>query len=172
MVVAMIDRGKHPVSDHLLEGPVRRSLERSRRTRRDFFRNVRWVEQRNRSGLILGYRLAFEIDVSRFSRSIEKIVRGLFSCKSLYALPSGYRVVVIRGNDFWADSGFQNLLAVMEPTAGCGDDVFVMRCARDCSDPNVTAWVLQFYGAIAVFAWTEVDVPLAQPATLATINSG
>jgi hypothetical protein len=157
ILVAQIDRGAHPVSDRLLEGTVTRSLIRSQSARNDFFRNVRQVEIRNQSGLILGYRAAFEIDLSRFSRSIEKIVRGLFYRKSCYPLPIGYRVTVSRGNEFWNDAGFQNLLSVMEPVAGYGDDVFLMRCVRDGSDENVTAWLLQFYRRIGVFAWTEAD---------------
>jgi hypothetical protein len=154
-LVAQIDRGAHPVSDRVLEGQIVRHLVRSGPARRDFFRNVQQFEIRNRSGLILGYRSGFELDVSRFSRSIEKIVRALFYLKSKFALHSDYQVLVARGNDFWNDAGFQNILAAMESVVGCGDDVFLMRCARDRSDPNITAWLLQFYRQIAVFAWTD-----------------
>ncbi len=157
ILIAQIDRGAHAVSDRLLEGPVMRSLARNRAARTDFFRNNRRAEIRNRSGLILGFRTAFEIDVSRFSRSIEKIVRGLFYQKSRYALPSAYRVAVARGNEFWSNDGFQKIHAAMEPFAGCGDDVFMMRCVRDNSDVNVTAWLLQFYRCLAMFAWTDAD---------------
>ena len=149
-----------------------RSLDRSRAARMDFFRNVRQFEIRNRSGLILGYRTAFEMDVSRFSRSIEKIVRGLFYLKSRNALPTGYRVVVARGNAFWNDKGFNNLLGAMEPAAGCGDDVFVMRCVRDSSDVNVTAWLLQFYGRMAMFAWTKADGNAEWPTESSVVKAG
>jgi hypothetical protein len=136
----------------------------------DFFRNARVVEQRHQSGLILGSRVAFTLDVSRFARSIEKIVRGLFYCKSDDTLASGYKVFVVTSNEFWRDRGFQNILADMSPARGCGDDVFLMRCVRDRSDPNVTAWLFLFYGAVAAFAWTEADAQASKPA-LATVNS-
>jgi len=110
------------------------------------------------TALIIGYRDAFQVDVSRFSRSIEKIVRGLFFRKSGCPLPRGYRVAVFLGNEFWSDRGFQNLLAAMEGPAGCGDDVFQARCVRDSSDINITAWLLWFYGAMAFFAVTQKDV--------------
>jgi len=157
ILVAQIDRHAHRVSDHLLEGPVIRSLKRNSQAWKDFFRNARLVELRNRSGIILAYRQAFEMDMSRFSRSISKIVRGLFYKKSHRPLAPGYRVEVAHGDEFWQDEGFQHNLAIMEPWASYGDDVFMLRCARDSSDWNKTAWLLRFYCSIAVYAWTEPD---------------
>jgi hypothetical protein len=159
MLAAQTGIGKHPVVDELfkVEGAVHRSLGRSHPARADFCRNVQQVEIRNQAGIILGYRTAFSLDVSRFSRSIEKIVRGLFYRKAGFALLAGYRVEVVRGNSFWVDDGFQNLLRDMHPWSGYSDGVFLMRSVRDRSDPNSTAWLLLFYRTLAVFAWTEWD---------------
>ena len=104
--------------------------------------------------MILGSRLGFDIDMRRFNKPIKKIVRGLFFKKSKTPLPGTYRVDVFPGNDFWSSPGFSEWLVSWEPLAGCGDRQFLMRCTRDASDPNITAWLLQFYGEVAFLAWT------------------
>ena len=106
-------------------------------------------------GLFTGYDLAFQLDWERFATVPEKIVRGLFYHKSRVPLSDQHAVRVFPGNGFWADQGFQNLLATMDASAGFGNDVFHVRCTRDVNDPHCTAWLLVFFQQLAFFAWTE-----------------
>ncbi len=154
-VIAMIDKGAHPVASEVLEGPVIRSLQRNPKTVAAFFRDPRILPRSSPGGIVTGYGLAFQIDMERFNRIPEKIVRGLFYYKSHHPLPSTHGVKVFPGNQSWDDDSFQNLLAVMEPIAGCGDDVFQIRCTRDRTDPCCTAWLLLFYRQLGVFALTQ-----------------
>ncbi len=154
-LIAMIDKGIHPIANQVLEGPVIRSLQRNPKTVAAFFRNPRVLPRMSQGGLFTGHGLAFEIDCNRFGMIIEKIIRGLFYHKSQVPLSEKHIVQIFPDNGFWANQGFQNLLIEMEDTAGCGDDVFQVRCIRDTNDPNCTAWLLLFYQQMGFFAWTE-----------------
>lgn len=155
VLTIMIDRGSHPVANRLLEGPVTRSLERNPRSAWALTRNMR-LAPRMLGAILSGYSWGFDVDVPRFQAVPNKIVRGLFFHKSGTPLAGSHDVEVFRGNGFWQDEGFQNVLSTMEPAAGCGDNVFLCRATRDSADPNCTAWLLQFYGQIAIFAWTKL----------------
>jgi hypothetical protein len=151
----MVGKGQHPEVEKLLNGKVRRGLHRNGRLRADLTRGFGLRPKVTPSGLFVGWDLGFELDLARFSRGVEKTVRGLFCYKSQRPLPAGVAVRVFQGNGFWQDQGFQNLLAEMEEWAGVGDDVFECRCTRDSSDPDVTAWLFVYYRSLGVFAWTE-----------------
>lgn len=154
-LIAMIDKGAHPVANRVLEGPMIKSLERNEKAIAALFRNPQVLPRKSPAGIITGYGLGFQIDWKRFFKVPEKIVRGLFFQKLRVSLPKTHAVRVFPGNQFWADEGFQNLMATMEPSAGCGDDVFQVRCTRDTNDSNCTAWLLTFYQQLAFFVWTE-----------------
>jgi hypothetical protein len=151
--IAMIDRNANPVATKLLEGPMIRSLRRNEKACAAFFRNPRILPRTSPSGIFTGYGVAFQIDLKRFLTVPEKIVRGLFFFKSQVPLSRTHTVQFCPGDQFWADEGCQNVMAAMEPSVG--DGVFQVRCTRDASDPNCTAWLLIFYRAIGFFAWTE-----------------
>jgi len=155
----MIDKGAHSVADRVLDGPVVRSLERNPKTVAAFFRNLRLLPRMSPGGLFRGYGAAFQLDLDRFAKIPEKIVRGLFYHKSQVPLSKEHAVRVFPGNEFLADQGFQNVLETMDASAGFGDDLFQVRCTRDASDAHCTAWLLQFYQQLIFFAWTE---PIAE----------
>lgn len=155
-LIAMIDRGAHPKTDALLEGPVLRSLKKPN-TLAAMIRGMRLQQHKSAGGIFTGYRPAFQIDLQRFSAVPEKIVRGLFFLKSGRPLATTHKVHVFPGNGFWNDTGFQSLLACMEPSAGCGDDVFHVRSMPDSTDPYGSAWLLVFYSCMALFALTAPE---------------
>jgi hypothetical protein len=154
-LVAVMGRNSHPVADRLLIGPVIRSLERSQRAVADFFRGLRVVPRTTPSGLIIGAGTAFQIDLSRIHRVVEKIVRGIYFFKSGTRLPPDQEVRVFPGNGFWQDEGCQNLIVSMCPPEHQGDDVFSCRYVLDNSGQDMTAWLLVFYGEVGFFAWTR-----------------
>jgi hypothetical protein len=150
----MIDMDAHPMAGELLRGPVVRSIERRPGVMRDFFRNFRQVERKTDAGIIIGTEWGFDIDMTRFNRMVEKIVRGLFYFKSGIPLPKTCEVVIFTGNDFWKLPDFQTLLEKMEPFAGLGDDVFKCRAIRDTKDECLTAWLFIFFQQFGIFALT------------------
>lgn len=154
-LVAVMDRHSHPVAERLLTGPVIRSLERNQRAVNDFFRGLRAVPKTTPSGLIVGAAPAFQIDLCRIHRVVEKIVRRMYFFKSGSRLPPNHEVRVFPGNAFWHDEGCRNLIASMCLPEHQGDDVFYCRHVRDNSGEDMTAWLLVFYGQVGFFAWTQ-----------------
>lgn len=154
-LVSMCDMDAHPMLGKLLRGPVVRSIGRRRGVARDFFRNSQLRERRDKAGIITGSGRAFELDLPRFNRIVEKIVRGLFFFKSHERLPDTHEVGIFPDDAFWDMAGFQSLGPGWEPAAGLGDDVFTCRCQRDSSDDYSTAWLLVFYQKVVLFAWSN-----------------
>lgn len=154
-LVAMCDTDSHPMLAKLLKGPVVRSIARRPGVARDFFRNTALRERRSREGIIVGAGWTFDIDMARFNRIVEEIVRGLFYWKSKEHMPNTHEVGVFSGNGFWETSGFHSLLPKLEPPQGLGDDVFTCRSQRDANDPYSTAWLLIFYQQVGIFAWSH-----------------
>ena len=83
----MIDMDAHPMAGKLLRGPVVRSIERDYHVMHDCFRNIRRMERKTDAGIIVGTGWAFDIDMIRFNRIVEKIVRVLLYFKSRIQLP-------------------------------------------------------------------------------------
>lgn len=162
VLVALTGKGRHPEVEKLLDGKVKRALDRNRRLRSELTRGLGLRPQCTPSGLFAGWSLGFELNLQRFSRVVEKTVRGLFAYKSARPLAPEYAVRVFPGNGFWQDEGFQRLLVEMLEWAGVGDDVFECRCTRDVTDLDVTAWLFVYYRSIGILAWTERRQP-AEP---------
>jgi hypothetical protein len=155
VLVAMAGEGQHPEVERLLEGKVKRGLVRNSALRGELTRGFGRRPRVMPSGLFAGWGWSFELDLPRFSRGVEKTVRGLFAYKTGRPLASEYTVRVFPGNSFWQDLGFQNLLAKMSEWAGVGDEVFQCCCTRDAADLDVSAWLFVYYKSLGIFAWTE-----------------
>lgn len=116
----------HPEAKRVLPA-VRRSFlkPRKQRFRRAIFSGVREVERVSASGLYLGKGHAYDVDLSRLTRVIERITRGLFLHHVGRRLPLDCEVVS------FAESGFSsypaNLTSFLEqirsnPIHTIGDD--------------------------------------------------
>jgi hypothetical protein len=154
MLVVQSAPESHPAITRLASGPVKRRVEKSRPDLLDISRNAVPAWKQSKSGLYVERGVNIDIDIPRFQRTPEKIIRGLFYFRNAVPVPSDYDVCIFPGNDFWDDEGFKNVLETMEDWQGLGDDVFQMRATRDVNDPNVTAWLLAFFRSFAFFGYT------------------
>ena len=80
---------------------------------RDLTRNARTGWRKSKGGVIVDKGVKIEIEIDRYHRTVEKIVRGLFYLKSGTPVPLDYDVRVYPGNEFWDDSGFQIVSAAI-----------------------------------------------------------
>lgn len=163
MLVLMCDPSDHPLVESFVGGAVERSIRRNRLFQRQVVASAQSGWRTEPSGLVTGRGVRVAFDGSRFNKSIEKIVRGIFYGKSGVPLPTTHEVKVFSGNGFWTVPAFLDLLAKMEPFSGVGDDVFQCRCIRDCVDTAATAWLIVFYRSAAFFAWTQAIQPAEAP---------
>jgi hypothetical protein len=150
----MIDRGRHPAADRVLEEQVIGSFEQSEKNMEEFFKDFDWVERKNIFGQLIGFDAVALLEMNRFNLTVEKIVRGLFFVESGCALADIYAVFVHDGNGAWSKRFVHDTILQMGEVKDFGDDVFHWRFVRWAGDKNVTAWILLFYGAIGIFALT------------------
>lgn len=155
LIVLCSDPSDHPAIADLALGAIKRSVNRpeGRRDLADITRNaVRGYQQFGTS--ILEPAVRIDIDSQRFDRTPEKIVRGLFFFRNGVPVPSNYEVRIFPGSGFWQEPEFQDILAVMEPWKGMGDNVFAMRATRDTVDANITFWLMRFYNSSGILGYT------------------
>ena len=154
MLVMQSDMDDHPAIKRILDGPIKRRINTSKPDLKDLTRNATVAWKQTISGIYNERGVRIEIDLARFQRTPEKIIRGLFYLRNGIVLPPDYVARIVPENSFWNDAGFNNLLATMHDWQGCGDDVFQMRAVRDDSDGNFTAWLLMFFKSSAIFGYT------------------
>lgn len=154
MLVVQSAPESHLAITRLASGPIRRRVGKSRPDLLDISRDAVPAWKRSKSGLYLERGVKIAIDIPRFQRTPEKIIRGLFYLRNAVPVPSDYDVRVVPGNDFWDDAGFNNLLETMHDWQNLGDDVFQLRATRDVNDPNFTAWLLAFFRSSVLFGYT------------------
>jgi hypothetical protein len=155
LIVLASDPSDHPAVAELANGPIKRSVHRreGKRDYADITRNaVRGFHRFGTSMLEPSVRI--DIDSQRFDRTPEKIVRGLFFFRNGVPVPRNYEVRIFPGSGFWQAPEFQDILTVMEPWKGMGDNVFAMRATRLAHDTNITFWLMRFYNSSGILGYT------------------
>jgi hypothetical protein len=152
---------------------VRRALVKPRKqglTRR-FLKSFARVRTVTLSGLHLGDRVAYEVDLPRLSRVAARIVRGLFFRETGHRLPDDYAALAFEESGFLKPPDLRGSEAVHTFVAGraaalragvptvIGDGVFAYWWRRGTEDDNYSECLLAFYESTAFFGLT---VPKAQ----------
>ena len=154
MLVVQSAPEDHPAIMRLASGPIKRRIENSRPDCLDLTRNAISGWRTSNSGLVAERGVQIDINLPRFLRTPEKIIRGLFFLRNAIPVPPDYVVHVFPGNEFLDDPGFNNLCETMHDWQGLGDDVFRMRATRDANDANFTVWLLLFFCSSVLFGYT------------------
>lgn len=123
---------------------------------------MREVDDWTQGGLYLGKSLAYDVDLTRIHKVVERTVRGLFYHESRRRLADGYGVEV-RCNDSLADAPAEYLAEFCEticdplsqiPPTVIGNDIFSYRFVITRENPDVSVWGLIFYGNVPFVALT------------------
>jgi len=124
----------------------------------DDWRNV---EVRSKGGVILGHTAAFQVDMDRICRVVERTVRGLFFYEKKEPLPTDHGVKVI-SNEMLCEQDAEVIeemtRTIIEPLAAnpptiIGENTFSYRVCFS-HVPSVSAWGLVFYGNVQFIALT------------------
>ena len=124
------------------------------------------VEVRSKGGVITGTRPAFQADMKRICRVVERTVRGLFFYETKKPLPKGYGVKVIYDEDFFKqrpDVIKQDLETVIAPVTArtprvVGQNAFAYRHYIAPESPTTTVWILTYYDAMDFIGLTGSDI--------------
>jgi hypothetical protein len=141
-----------------------RSLERPEATlfKRSFLSDMRSIQLRTPAGIYLGRRLAFDVDLSRIFRVVEKSIKGLFFYETGHRLHPLYEVD-IQSNETLNEYPLEVLkewkqtillpLAHLSPKT-IGEGIFAYRFHITEEDPFVSAWLLTFYEQVSFLGLT------------------
>jgi hypothetical protein len=143
---------------------ILRSLKRPEATgfKQSFLSDIRSIWHRTPAGIYRGKRLAFEVDLHRIFRVVEKSVRGLFFHETGNRLHPSY-MVNIHSNETLEECSAELLeelkqtiripLAQLSPRI-IGNGVFSYRCHITKEDPFFSVWSLTFYEQVSFLCLT------------------
>jgi hypothetical protein len=162
LVLAEQTRGQpEAMKSHAL---VFRALNREQAPglRASFLQSLRRVPAYTKGGLYVGLRLAFEVDLVRLFRVVERTVKGLYYDATGQRLPCGFDVKVhsdetlatFNPQDLEEDT--RNVIAPLQQLDPriIGGHVFAYRHWIAPENPGVSVWLLSFFGSISFFAMT------------------
>lgn len=124
--------------------------------------NTKRVNLKTKSGLNLGYRLAYNVDLKRLGMVVERIVRGLFVNETGGILPKEALVSVWNedGLSFMGKNHIKELQdTIVTPVTKnelhvIGTNTFTYQFALDSDKKWASAWILRFYEKTSFLAIT------------------
>jgi hypothetical protein len=163
------DAGGHPDAKRNLR-PIMNSLQRPQfqGMAKTLMKDLREVWLRTPSGIYTERAQAFDVDLNRIFRVVERTVRGLFFAETKKRLDPAY-CVRVESNDTLSRQAPDLLEHItrtiltplsLRPAKVIGNEVFVYRYAITAEDPNASAWALTFYGNVPFLATTA---PIVDP---------
>ncbi len=168
MLTLREDTHAHPDVQQLLP-VVFRSLTKSNKIgfSRALVQGIRETNVLTRSGLFIGKRPVYDVDLDRLDRVAQRIVKGLFYHEQLSRLPDGYEVSAFSASGLSAldkdlkDHIIKNIVdPILQNTPRTiGNNVFTHRVAFAPEDPNLSVWHLIFYEKVAFLCFTTPQQP-------------
>ncbi len=140
------------------------SLSRSQATglRTRFLSDLRYVNLKTPSGLYVGRRLGYDVDMNRIRSVVGRIVRGLYFAESGKPLGLNNEVRVYTDEDLAEQSveviqelkqTILNPLASLPPRI-IGHDIFLYRYQIMKGNPFISVWGMSFFGHVLFLAIT------------------
>jgi len=141
---------------------VMRSLHRPEAPglRAGFLAGVRNIEVTTPAGIILGTRMAYDVDLNRLARVPTRIVRALFSRQRGCRLPDGYDVHTLAAAGFrtadreFAEQVHEFLAPLINTQPISVGRVFSYWVTFEPNDPNVSVWLTLFFRRVVFISFT------------------
>ncbi|MBC8484970.1 MAG: hypothetical protein H8D45_02905 [Bacteroidetes bacterium] len=160
MLALRIDAFDHPEAKKIIPSVIR-SYEKKHKIgfRKSLFDNLREVELRTKSGLIVGKTGAYNVDFDRLNVVVIRIIKGLFYKEKGQRLPNTHYVLVYSDTavNLSPESKIKttiiNPLLNKEPTV-FGDEIFTYRFSFLQDDPLSSIWLLVFFKSIYFVGFT------------------
>jgi len=163
MLTLCEDTANHPDVEKILP-IVLRSLARPDKVgfAKSLIKNMKKVYVRTQSGLYLGTKTSYDVNLTRLDNVAKRIAKGLFYYETGNRLLDEYEVVA------YSESGLQNITEkvkqhlkekIVRPLMSnspkiIGKQVFSYRVSFSDTDTNASVWLLVFYKCIAFLCMT------------------
>jgi len=138
--------------------------------RNSFLADFRNLNLHTPSGLYVGRRLGYNVDLVRIRRVVERVVRGLYFAESGKPLGLNNEVRVFTVEELEAKpkdvldqlkSTILVPITEMQPKI-IGKDVFLYRHYIAPENPIISIWVISFYKQVPFFIMTGSSTPIPQ----------
>jgi hypothetical protein len=161
VVVMREDAGGHREAQRVWR-TVFRSLQRPEAVglKLSLLRSMHPVSLRSPSGLYLGNKSGYTVDLDRLDRVATRIVKGLFYHERGYRLPDTHRasarVDARLMPDEQGSSDTAKVLAALQtqPLIAIGDGVFSYRFVFTEDEPDCSVWLMSFYERLFAIGFT------------------
>jgi hypothetical protein len=157
------DVKSHPATSTVLD-TVFRSLLKSNAAglRKRVLSDMQWVNLRTTSGLYIGRRFGYSVDLNRIRSVLERTIRGLYFVELGKPLGLNNEVRVFTDGDIELqpnDVLEQLKQGILKPLSTCspkviGNGVFSYRHQIVKENPLLSVWLLLFYGGFPALAMT------------------
>lgn len=165
MLTLREDTAAHPDVQQILPA-VFRSLTKPTKMgfAHSLFQSIREANFVTSSGLFIGRRPAYDVDIARLDRVAQRIIKGLFYSERQLRLPDNYTVFAFSAvglsslaKDLKDDliANIVNPVLLHEPRI-IGKHVFTYRVAFAAEDLNLSAWHLIFYEKVVFIGFTTL----------------
>ena len=149
-----------------LKRPTKQGMVRS------LSKNFQYGPTYNQSGIYLGCKGTYNVDLERLDRVIERIIKGLFFHHYGKPLPKEYSaksfsVDGLIDHSVWKLPDTKLILKEIKRyrSINIGDNVFAYKFFRLQEDENVTFWLITFYSRVNFLGFTlkESDIQKNSP---------
>ena len=157
------DVGTHPNAEANWDA-IFRSLKRMKASglRTRILADIYEVDLKTRSGLYLGKRLAYDVDMNRICQVVERIVRGLYFIETMTPLGMQNKVRIYTDENLKSQPAAvikhvqHKILAPLsrKNPKTVGGDVFSYRHQIMDENPIISVWFISFYEKIAFLGMT------------------
>jgi hypothetical protein len=152
VLVVREDAGNHVEARRAWQ-TVLRSLQRAEATglRISLLGSIHPVLLRSQSGLLLGRRAGYGVDLDRLNRVVTRIVKGLFFHEKGYRLPATHEAVgLVDPKLNQEEQSLAYLTKVLgplqfQPETRVGDGIFSYRFLFTTDEPDSSVWLMSFY---------------------------
>jgi hypothetical protein len=148
---------------------VYRSLKKPKKIgfQQALFGSMREVYLRSRSGLYIGKRPAYDVDLKRINNVVERITKGLFYHEQEKPVPSNYvtHTFAIEEMEYFPPEPREYLFEKVFPSLFSltprvfGESVFSYQVMFSQDDENTSAWLMKFYDRVPFIGltYTKLD---------------
>lgn len=158
------DAGDHPEARANWDSIFRSlNMKEAKGLKKSFLSDIRPVQLRTPAGLYVGSGLAYDVDMIRIRRVVERTLRGLYFAESCQPLGLSNGVTVLMSEDLKNQQTevvnkltqtILNPLAAMAPKV-IGDNVLSYRFQIMEEDPAVSVWGFTFFDRVSFLCLTD-----------------
>jgi hypothetical protein len=123
--------------------------------------NIKRIPEYSPSGIYLGNRGSYNVDLKRLDNVIERIIRGLFYHHFGYRLPTShiaksFAADGLKDPNIWLEPNIRRSIEYVsqQPKNDIGGGIFSYKFKEIEDDPNSSVWLMMFFNSVFFVGFT------------------